>query len=147
MTSVVETRGRKPKSGVRIDIEVIRRIGERIAMGVPDKYACLLERVEYESFRMARERHPEWDVIIDSERAVFIHDALTVMRGCEKGHRGLEFILERRHKDLFNRVETQVTNNVTNNTLMIPDSTLEEIRAIAQARFTVPVKAIEGVKS
>jgi hypothetical protein len=87
----------------QITIDEVRRVASRIANGLPEDCACAKEGVDPDTFRAAREANAIVDRIINAERADFIINAVRIILDSPRGHRGYEYILERRYRDVFSR--------------------------------------------
>ncbi len=109
-------RGRPPK----ITIKEVRAIGELMALGVPEAYACELHGVNPETFGPAVSRKPEFKRAMMVHHAQFMAESLKIIK--EGGERvmvmttegasekilpwtGRAWILERRYKPHFNKTE------------------------------------------
>jgi hypothetical protein len=140
---------RKVGRPATITLEVVRAIGVLIAKGIPEEYACTLVGVNYKTFEGARAKSDEFQGVIREERAKFLDFATETLLKSEKGHRGIEFLLERRHRDFFTKAaETQVNvdaRKVTNN-FTLSDEDFQILQEAAQRRYVtnaVPIKIAE----
>lgn len=115
-------RGRPPK----ITIKEVRAIGELMALGVPEAYACELHGVNPETFGPAVSRKPEFKRAMMVHHAQFMAESLKIIKeggevlrtaeGADDSGKqvfkdrivpwtGRAWILERRYKPHFNKTE------------------------------------------
>lgn len=114
---------RKPGRPAKLTLSVVREIGENIALGLTEEMACLAcePPVNLESYRSACKRNATFCTTVKRAKAKFLVEALgTIKRGGEvvqledaegnlrdvtRPWQGLAWILERRHKAEFSRLE------------------------------------------
>lgn len=111
------TKGGRPAVITAAKVEAI---GELMALGVPEDYACALEGINPESFGPAVSRSPAFKRIMRVHHARFMAESLKIIK--EGGERvmvettegpsekilpwtGRAWILERRYKPHFNRTD------------------------------------------
>ena len=126
--------GRKP----RVTAEVVKRVGERVGLGVPLHYALLLEKppIPVKTFEMALSRNPAFVGAFQAEKAGFLERALRRL-SIEDDWRALVVLLERRHAVDFAKPACPIPApivNVTNNTINIAVLSDSELEAIAAGR-------------
>lgn len=96
-----------------IKLELIERIGAHIAMGLPEKEACLLECCNYESFKTACKRKEDFELVIARERAKFFKMALEQGFIGSPGWAAYKFTLERRHRAAFAAPDVSISATAT----------------------------------
>lgn len=126
--------GKKPA----ITLEVVKRVSERVGMGMPLKQALQAEghkQINEGSWKMALKRHPEMLPHYESAKATFLDRAMRRLAEADQ-LKYLCWLLERRHPDLFARPaasegSTTVNVNQTNHNVAIPADVLQRAKEIA----------------
>lgn len=134
--SVAEPKKRGRKQIVTAD--VVKRVGERVGLGVPLQYALILEKppIAVKTFEMALSRNPEFVGAFKAEKAGFLERAYKRL-SIEDDWRALVVLLERRHAVDFAKPiaePVQPVINVTSVTNHFGKLTDEELEAIAAGR-------------
>jgi hypothetical protein len=112
----------KAKRGrpAKITLAVVREVGELMALGVPEDYACALVGVNAETFGPAVSRKASFKAAMKVHHAQFMAESLKIIK--EGGERvtvttadgpsekilpwtGRAWILERRYKPHFNKTD------------------------------------------
>ncbi len=101
---------RKDKGGrpAKITIAVVQQVGELMALGVPEAYACELHGVNPETFGPAVSRKPEF------KRAMMVHHAKFMVRlgkACISGGEWVP-VLNRHGDPVFDEREVQIMRHV-----------------------------------
>lgn len=99
----LRARARKGGRPAQITLDVVKAIGELVAVGMPERSACyaMTPPVNYDSFRAARRRNPLLGLVIEQAQAEFMFRALRIIQVDGTGSTGYRWILERRHAEDF----------------------------------------------
>jgi hypothetical protein len=89
----------KPGPESRITHELVQRVSERIAKGIPLKIALESEDINFEAYRKHIRRHPELKAIQSAAKIKFLE--VTYAMITEKPCPMLRWLLERRHSAAF----------------------------------------------
>jgi hypothetical protein len=115
-------------------LEAVERIGAKIAKGMPEEHACLLLGYSYAAFMKAKERKPQFVEAQKKAQAIFLDGALDTIQIGAPGWQGLAWILERRHKPLFDRTRESVEVHSTQAFTLSPDQ-FGELGAFARQLY------------
>lgn len=97
-------RGRRPV----ITVAVVRQVGEWIGKGMTEEQACAYCGINPESFGPACARNSKLKAELNRAQLTFMAMALDRMAaGCAEGWTSMAWILERRHKRQFCRIEAR----------------------------------------
>lgn len=140
-------RGRPAK----ITLAVVERIGRLIAKGLTEEQACLRIGINHSSFRTARHRNAEFETAIKKAQAEYLDESLDRIAEGVRGWQGRAWILERRHKPQFTRVDRLNANDNSTIVLHHPDGDetvsrekwekeiLPQAQALARVRLDMPL--------
>jgi hypothetical protein len=126
----------KPGPESRITHELVQRVSERIAKGIPLKIALESEDINFEAYRKHIRRHPELRAIQSAAKIKFLE--VTYAMITEKPCPMLRWLLERRHSTAFSpdkkepddpETETDADTESTSQTIAgVPQHLVEEAR-------------------
>lgn len=121
-------RGRK----AHITLAVVQRVAERVGLGVPLNYACLLEdnpKINTESFQRALQRNPEFVHPYKAAQARFLESQFRWF-AVHDDWRARALFLERRHSNEFSKPPEQL--NVISTVIGLPDDYLKRFQEDAK---------------
>ncbi len=126
----------RPRSGVgrpaKITIEVVRDVGEWIGKGMTEEQACAYCGVNPATFGPAVARNPALKAELNRAQLTFMATALERMSsGCAEGWTSMAWILERRHRKQFCRVEVHAAADQNGELLGFTPEQVEEMRRMA----------------
>lgn len=135
MTAISEkkkSRGGRPPV-VTLDKVII--IGQLIALGLTEDQACRAEKVNPATFGPAVSRNPEFRNALKDAQSVFLAQAVRHIYSGITGWQGAAWILERRHKSQFARIENTHGQTAQNNAAVAG----EILSALAEAAQSNPL--------
>jgi len=143
MTKPKNKGGRPPK----VTLAKVEAIGELMALGVPEDYACALHGILPETFGPAVSRNPAFKWAMRVHHAKFMAESLQIIK--EGGERvmvettegpsekilpwtGRAWILERRYKPHFNRTDTHAVSKA-DGSAFFSEADMQEMERIGRA--------------
>lgn len=124
-------RGRPPK----LTMEILQEVGHLIAMGLTQSQACLHLGVCLATLRSALQTKPAFSSVMEKACADFLVEATRKIYSGQVGWQGAAWILERRHKPQFNRVEPQINVDASQNAMKVVIETGGETYTGTQDEF------------
>lgn len=143
-----------------ITLAVVEQVGELMALGVPEEYACALAGVKAETFGPAVSRKAAFKAAMVKHHARFMEESLRRIRdGGEIVQRadgvgkdgepvyreervpwtGRAWILERRYKPHFNRTDQHALTKADGSGCLLTSLDMGELERMAQALHTTDV--------
>lgn len=124
---------------------VIERIACRIGKGCTEEQACVLEGISVKSFDSAKRRNPQFAGVVKKRQAEFIDNALDVIadggmasvvdgKVIMKPWTGLAWILERRHRAQFARLEAK-SEAVSSDGTVLSQEQIDDLGRIARKLY------------
>lgn len=111
--------------------DLLEKLGEAIAAGMPDRYACDRVGITEDTLRVWRTEKPGFSAYLDHMRSERMLTRLNRIDVGESGWQGTAWILERRWGEHFARPELQINMNVNavveHNVNMIPEAELQRM--------------------
>jgi hypothetical protein len=89
----------KPGPESKVTVELVHRVSERVAKGIPIRVALQTEPVTFEAYKKHLQRHPELRAIQAAAKIKFLD--VTIDMISSKNGPMLRWLLERRHADVF----------------------------------------------
>jgi hypothetical protein len=150
-------KAKKGKAGRprKITLAKVNEVGELMATGVPERYACALAGVNAETFGPAVSRNPEFREAMEKHHARFMADSLKIIaQGGEvesmtsgdktydrvKPWTGRAWILERRYKPWFNKTDTVAMTDPKGASLPLTADDMKELEQIGREMTAKQVK-------
>jgi hypothetical protein len=124
---------RKVGRPASVTVEVVQRVGELMAKGVPLKYALLKENppIKEDAFHKCLQRHTELSTLYERKLAEFIEAACNRLVS-ERDPANLRWILERRHSEFFGKAADTVVAVAQTTIAGVPEEVLDELRKVAR---------------
>lgn len=118
-----------------LTLEKVKAVGDLIAMGLTEEQACRAEGVNPSTFGPACSRNPEFGNALKDAQAHFLKSAVRLIASGVQGWQGTAWLLERRHKAQFARVE----NTHGQSTATAANVAAEILSALAEAAQANPM--------
>ncbi|HEV2327959.1 MAG TPA: hypothetical protein VGY56_04115 [Verrucomicrobiae bacterium] len=80
---------------MEIDVNLVKRVSERLATGIPLRLALAGEGVTVPEYKEHLLNHPELQAILDIEKRKFLENAINMLLECENRGVHIRWILER----------------------------------------------------
>jgi len=112
----------KPGPESQVTVELVHRVSERVAKGIPIQVALQSEPVTYDAYRKHLQRHSELRAIQATAKIKFLDvtfDMITAKPGPM-----LRWLLERRHADVFGPNADKISGDDTESDTAHPTQTL-----------------------
>lgn len=135
MTENSEQKKRRVGRPTTLTLEKVVAVGELIALGLTEDQACRAEKVNPATFGPACCNNPIFSNALKDAQAVFLADAVRSIYSGVIGWQGKAWILERRHKSQFARIENTHGQPPASNTAIAA----EVLSALAEAAQSNPL--------
>ena len=133
---------KKPGPESKVTAELVKRVSERVARGIPIRVALSGEQVSWTAYKKHLQRHPELKAIQKGAKIQFLDKAFDMI--LSRPGPMLRWLLERRHPELFAKPREEAAIQTTDSDPQIqtqtqyqtiagvPQEALEEARRNAQ---------------
>lgn len=120
----------------KFTFELLEKLAEAVALGMPDKFACERVGITEETFYEWKKNKPEFSEYINHARAEKMAKRIQRIDVGETGWQGTAWILERRWGEHFARPELQINMSVNatveHTVNMIPEAELHRLLGITR---------------
>lgn len=133
-----EKRGRGRPS--KINLAVVERIADSIAMGMTEEMACLEAGVSLAAWQKACQRNPDFVLLKKRGKAVFTRNSLEVIACGATGWQGRAWILERTQREQFSKSAEVTVETGDKSVTFVVSADVQQELAQAAAELFLPGK-------
>lgn len=133
----------------QITLAVVRRVAERVGLGVPLNYACLLEdnpQINTESFQRAMQRNPEFVHPYEAAKAAFLEKSFRWF-SVHEDWRARVVLLERRHANDFAKPAAVAISVSQSMVVGVPNDVLTRARDYARQQRQIEQRNFDEKES
>ena len=117
-----------------VTVTLVKRVSERVAMGIPLNLALAGEPVTQEEYEEQLSQHPELAVLQDIARREFLEDAIDVLFSARNAGANIRWWLEHFYPEIFAKSKPEEEEpGETPIILGYTNEQVEEARRLAQA--------------